>query len=124
MATAKKRQEERADQVDGYEHNDEGDDDDEDNEDEADDSCTAAVEEYDDAEADNSSGGGSDVMFGDDVTSSYGNIGLSVNSHHQQPGSRSTLPLSMTSSVAAEMFRRRDSDSYGTFAPLVNWRQR
>ena len=114
MATAKKRQEERADQVDGYEQ-----DDDDDNDDDADDSCAAAVDEYDDADdPDNSSGGGSDVMFNDDVTSSYGNIGLSMNSH-QQPG-HSSLPLSMTSSTAAEMFRRRDSDAYGTFAPLVN----
>jgi len=117
MATAKKRQEERADQADGYER-----DDDEDNDDDADDSFAAAADEYDDADdPDNSSGGGSDVTFNDDVASSYGNVGLSMNSHVQQPSrSPASLPLSMTSSTAAEMFRRRDSDSYGTFAPLVN----
>jgi hypothetical protein len=108
MATAKKRQEERADQIDGYE---------EDEEEEDLDNCTAAADDYEDAEdPDSSSGGGSDVVFSDEVTHSYG---LPVVAPHQQTP-HSSLPVSMTSATAAEMFCRRGADAYGTFAPLVN----
>lgn len=106
MATAKKRQEERADQTEGYEDDD-------------DDDAATAADDYDELDdPDNSSGDGSDILYcNDDVTPSYsGAAGLPMTS--QQQTRAASFPVAMTSAAAAEMYCRRDA--YGAFVSLVN----